>query len=192
MDLVLVGGRVITESPSGAVDAALDVRIAGGRVVEIGRGLRGGHEVQVPDLWVVPGLVDLHVHLREPGQEYKEDLASGTRAAAAGGFTTVCCMPNTIPVNDDRAVTELIVRRAREVGSARVRPIGAISPNSAMWALIVLESSIRWRISVIRVPWITSSLCCSGLFTSTKRMLGRLTASQIASASAAAFFCRFT
>ena len=131
MDLVLVGGRVITESPSGLVDAALDVRIAGTRVVELGRGLRGGREVAVADLWVVPGLVDLHVHLREPGQEYKEDLASGTRAAAAGGFTTVCCMPNTVPVNDDRAVTELIVRRAREVGAVKVRPIGAISRGLA-------------------------------------------------------------
>ena len=127
MDLVLVGGRVITESPDGPVDAALDVRIAGGRVAEIGKGLRGGRECKVADLWIVPGLIDLHVHLREPGQEYKEDLVSGTRAAAAGGFTTVCCMPNTVPVNDDRAVTELIVRRAREVGSVRVRPIGAIS-----------------------------------------------------------------
>jgi dihydroorotase len=127
MDLVLVGGRVITESPGGTVDAALDVRIKDGRIVEIGRGLRGGREVKVTDLWVVPGLIDLHVHLREPGQEYKEDLVTGTRAAAAGGFTTVCCMPNTIPVNDDRAVTELIVRRAKEVGTVRVRPIGAIS-----------------------------------------------------------------
>jgi len=127
MDLVLVGGRVITESPDGVVDAALDVRIVGGRVAELGRGLRGGREVAVTDLWVVPGLIDLHVHLREPGQEYKEDLASGTRAAAAGGFTTVCCMPNTVPVNDDRTITELIVRRAREVGSVRVKPIGAIS-----------------------------------------------------------------
>jgi dihydroorotase len=127
MDLVLVGGRVITESPGGGVDAALDVRIANGRIAELGKGLRGGREVKVTDLWVVPGLIDLHVHLREPGQEYKEDLVSGTRAAAAGGFTTVCCMPNTVPVNDDRAVTELIVRRAKEVGAVRVRPIGAIS-----------------------------------------------------------------
>jgi dihydroorotase len=127
MDLVLVGGRVITQTPDGVVDAALDVRIRDGRIAELGTGLRGGREVSVADQWVVPGLIDLHVHLREPGQEYKEDLASGTRAAAAGGFTTVCCMPNTVPVNDDRAVTELIVRRAREVGAVRVRPIGAIS-----------------------------------------------------------------
>lgn len=76
---------------------------------------------------VAPGFVDLHVHLREPGHEYKEDIASGARAAAAGGFTTVCCMPNTNPPNDNRAVTDLIVRRAREAAVVRVFPVGAIS-----------------------------------------------------------------
>jgi dihydroorotase len=76
---------------------------------------------------VAPGFVDLHVHLREPGHEYKEDIASGTRAAAAGGFTSVCCMANTNPVNDCRAVTDLIVRRAREAASARVFPVGAVT-----------------------------------------------------------------
>lgn len=109
------------------IDQAADVRIANGRIVEIGRGLVGGRIVDIKDLWVVPGLIDLHVHLREPGQEYKEDIETGTRAAAAGGFTTVCCMPNTRPVNDQRAVTELIVRRAHEAGTVRVRPIGAIT-----------------------------------------------------------------
>ena len=75
----------------------------------------------------MPGFIDLHTHLREPGQEYKEDIATGTAAAAAGGFTAVCGMPNTAPPNDNRAVTELIVRRAREVGAVRVYPIGAIT-----------------------------------------------------------------
>lgn len=103
------------------------MRILNGRIVEIGRGLIAPRIVDVRDLWVVPGLIDLHVHLREPGQEYKEDIETGTRAAAAGGFTTICCMPNTKPVNDQRAVTELIVRRAREVGCVRVKPIGAIT-----------------------------------------------------------------
>src|SRR5678809_1501174 len=117
-DLVLRGGRVF--GPTGPVVG--DVRISGGRIVEIGRGLVGHRIVDVKDLWVVPGLIDLHVHLREPGQEYKEDIETGTRAGAAGGFTTVCCMPNTKPVNDQRAITELIVRRSREVGSVRVRP----------------------------------------------------------------------
>ena len=116
-DLVLRGGRVFDPAAARPVDQAADVRIANGRIVEIGRGLVGGRIIDVKDLWVVPGLIDLHVHLREPGQEYKEDIETGTRAAAAGGFTTVCCMPNTKPVNDQRAVTELIVRRAREVGA---------------------------------------------------------------------------
>ncbi len=126
-DLVLRGGRVFTTSGDRIVDQVGDVRIVKGRVVEIGRGLVGGRIVDVKDLWVVPGLIDLHVHLREPGQEYKEDIETGTRAAASGGFTTICCMPNTRPVNDQRTVTELMVRRAREVGAVRVRPIGAIT-----------------------------------------------------------------
>jgi dihydroorotase len=126
-DLVLRGGRVFDPAAPRSLDAALDVRIAGGRIVELGRGLVGGRIVDVRDLWVVPGLIDLHVHLREPGQEYKEDIETGTRAAASGGFTTICCMPNTKPVNDQRSITELIVRRAREVGAVRVRPIGAIT-----------------------------------------------------------------
>jgi dihydroorotase len=126
-DLVLRGGRVFDPAAARPVDQAGDVRIAHGRIVEIGRGLVGGRILDVVDLWVVPGLIDLHVHLREPGQEYKEDIESGTRAAAAGGFTTICCMPNTRPVNDQRTVTELIVRRARELATVRVRPIGAIT-----------------------------------------------------------------
>jgi dihydroorotase len=126
-DLVLRGGRVLDPAAARPVDQAGDVRIVNGRIVEIGRGLVGGRIIDVRDLWIVPGLVDLHVHLREPGQEYKEDIETGTRAAVAGGFTTICCMPNTRPVNDQRTVTELIVRRAKEVGVARVRPIGAIT-----------------------------------------------------------------
>ena len=126
-DLVLRGGRILDPGAQRPVDQAADVRIQNGRIVEIGRGLVGGRIVDVKDLWIVPGLIDLHVHLREPGQEYKEDIETGTRAAAAGGFTTICCMPNTKPVNDQRAITELIVRRAKEVGSVHVRPIGAIT-----------------------------------------------------------------
>ena len=127
-DLVLRGGRVFLDlGGARSSDEAADVRIAGGRIVEIGRGLAGGRVVDVRDLWIAPGLIDLHVHLREPGQEYKEDIETGTRAAAAGGFTTICCMPNTMPVNDQRTVTELIVRRAREIGAVNVRPIGAIT-----------------------------------------------------------------
>ena len=80
--------------------------------------------------WLVPGLIDMHVHLREPGEEYKETIASGTRAAAVGGFTAVACMPNTNPVNDNQSVTSLILTKAAAEGSARVYPVGAISKNS--------------------------------------------------------------
>lgn len=135
-EIVLRGGRVFDPSAThggiAATSQALDIRIAAGRIVEIGRGLVGGAHATIIDvsgLLVVPGFIDLHVHLREPGQEYKEDIQTGTRAASKGGFTQVCCMPNTKPVNDQRSITELIVRRAREVGTARVHPIGAITQN---------------------------------------------------------------
>jgi dihydroorotase len=115
--------------PASGTDRTADVLVADGRIARVGPGQApsGARAIDVSGKVVVPGLVDLHVHLREPGQEYKEDIASGTRAAAAGGFTTICCMPNTVPVNDCRAVTDLILARAREAGSARVHPIGAIS-----------------------------------------------------------------
>jgi len=108
------------------------VLIEGGTITRVAAGIAGGvgPGVRVIDLrgkWVMPGLIDLHTHLREPGHEYKEDIATGTRAAAAGGFTAVCAMPNTTPPNDNRAVTELIVQRARQVGVVRVYPVGAIS-----------------------------------------------------------------
>jgi dihydroorotase len=129
-DICLRGGRVI--DPGRSFDAQADVLLQGGKVARIEPGLAGsvGREtrvIDVKDLWVCPGLVDIHTHLREPGQEYKEDIVTGTTAAAAGGFTAVCAMPNTNPPNDNRAITELIVRRAREVGLVRVYPIGAIT-----------------------------------------------------------------
>jgi dihydroorotase len=130
MDLLLRGGRVIDTSGSTPFDSAADVLVRDGRIAEIGPGLAapsGGNVVDVSGRVVTAGLVDLHVHFREPGQEYKEDIASGAASAAAGGFTTVCCMPNTNPTNDCRSVTDLITRRAREANLIRVRPIGAIS-----------------------------------------------------------------
>lgn len=129
-DLVLANARLIdpsAERRGGSVDLAADLRIVDGKIAEVGKGLTGGRVIDLGGLWVTPGFIDLHVHLREPGQEYKEDIVTGTRAAAAGGFTTVCCMPNTKPVNDQRAVTELIVQRARAAGLVRVYPIGAIT-----------------------------------------------------------------
>jgi dihydroorotase len=131
MDICLRGGRVI--DPARGLDAEVDVLLKDGVVAKIAKGIADGPGIRVIDVrgsWVVPGLIDLHTHLREPGQEYKEDIATGTRAAAAGGFTAVCAMPNTVPVNDNRSVSELIVRRAAEVGVVRVYPVGAISKGS--------------------------------------------------------------
>jgi len=87
--------------------------------------------IEAPGRWVVPGLVDMHVHLREPGHEYKETIASGARAAAAGGYAAIACMPNTDPPNDCRAVTEFILDQAKRAGSVRVYPIAAISKGQA-------------------------------------------------------------
>jgi dihydroorotase len=125
--LILKGGRVI--DPASEFDKVSDVLIEDGvvKAVEAGARADGARVIDCAGKIVAPGFVDLHVHLREPGHEYKEDIASGARAAAAGGFTTVCCMPNTNPPNDNRAVTDLIVRRAREAAIVRVLPIGAIS-----------------------------------------------------------------
>jgi dihydroorotase len=133
--LILRGARVL--DPARGWDRVADVVIENGRVLRVdpraADGL-GGEDVRVVDAtsrWVVPGLIDLHTHLREPGQEYKEDIASGLRAAVAGGFTTVCAMPNTTPVNDTRAVTEMMVGRAAECGPARLLPFGAITKGLA-------------------------------------------------------------
>jgi dihydroorotase len=130
LDLCLRGGRVI--DPGRNFDSEVDVLLRDGRVSAVGAGLAasaapGTRVLDVRGLWVAPGFIDLHTHLREPGQEYKEDIATGTQAAVAGGFVAVCAMPNTTPPNDCRAVTELIVTRARAAGLARVYPIGAIT-----------------------------------------------------------------
>ncbi len=132
---VLRSGRVI--DPKSGRDEEADVVVEGGRVTRVGRGAGAGLEgerVEIIDCagrWVVPGLVDLHVHLREPGQEYKEDIASGLAAAAAGGFTSVCAMPNTRPVNDRRSITEAMLARARSVRGARLHVFGAVTRESA-------------------------------------------------------------
>ena len=128
--ILIKGGRVI--DPAEGVDRQADVLVEDGRVSRIDRGIAASaREIDAHGQWVVPGLIDIHVHLREPGQEHKETIASGTRSAAAGGFTRVCCMPNTDPVNDTRAVTEYILRRAKEDGVVHVHPIGAISKGLA-------------------------------------------------------------
>ncbi len=125
--LLLKGGRVV--DPAQGVDATLDVLIADEAIEEVGPRLqpRGAQLVDVKGLVVCPGFIDLHTHLREPGREDKETIASGTRAAAAGGYTAVCAMPNTDPVNDHAGVTRAILEKARAEGVARVWPIGAIT-----------------------------------------------------------------
>jgi len=126
--LLLQGGRVI--DPSRDLDRTTDLLVQDGKVAATGAGLGSPDGVEVRDVRgkiVAPGLVDLHVHLREPGNEDVETIASGTRAAVAGGFTAVCAMPNTDPVTDNQAAVGFIVRQAARAGLARVYPIGAIS-----------------------------------------------------------------
>lgn len=130
MKLVIKGGRVI--DPSQQIDRTADLSIEDGRVKSIADSLpdAGGEVFDATGLIVAPGFVDLHVHLREPGEEYKETIASGAAAAVAGGFTSICAMPNTKPVNDNASVTRFIVEKAREAGLARVFPVGAITRES--------------------------------------------------------------
>src|SRR2546430_16623734 len=128
MKRLLRGGRVV--DPANGIDGQYDVLIDGDRIARIDRDLPvdGATVVDIPDGFVVaPGFIDMHVHLREPGQEHKETIATGTAAAVAGGFTAVACMPNTNPVNDDANVTTYILDKAREANLARVYPIGAVS-----------------------------------------------------------------
>src|SRR5216110_2250385 len=128
MTLLIRGGRVI--DPAGSVDAVQDVLIEDGKIARVGARLAappGTAVIDAAGTWVCPGFIDIHVHLREPGHEYKETVATGTRAAAAGGFTAVACMANTSPVNDNRSVTDYIRAKAREEGAVRVYPIGAVT-----------------------------------------------------------------
>ena len=126
--MLLKGARVL--DPASGKDEVADLLVEDGRIARIGRDLKPTNGAPVFDLAgkvVCPGFLDMHVHLREPGQEWKETVETGTRAAAAGGFTGVACMPNTVPVNDSRSVTELIVAQARARGAVAVHPIGCVS-----------------------------------------------------------------
>ncbi len=138
MGLLISGGRVI--DPQSGQDGPCDLLIEKGKIAEIipqrpsgprrkgGRPTPGNHEIyDAKGKIIVPGLIDIHVHLREPGQEYKETIKTGSEAAAKGGFTSICCMPNTVPPNDCAAVTEFIVRKAKSEAKVNVFPIGAIS-----------------------------------------------------------------
>ncbi|HSD66825.1 MAG TPA: dihydroorotase, partial [Vicinamibacteria bacterium] len=125
--LLLKGGRVI--DPAQGLDATLDVMVSEGTIEEVGPRVqpRGAQVLDMKGLVVCPGFIDVHSHLREPGREDKETIATGTRAAAAGGFAAVCAMPNTDPVNDTAGITRAIVEKARAEGAVRVYPIGAVT-----------------------------------------------------------------
>ncbi len=139
MNIVIRDGHII--DPSQGIDGGGDIFIEDGKIKEValhktsshskgGRRQGNDPELRVIDakgLIIMPGLIDMHVHLREPGFEYKETIQTGTMAAVKGGFTTVCCMPNTLPVNDNASVTEFIKRKASQEGHCAVLPIGAIT-----------------------------------------------------------------
>ena len=126
-DLILSRGTVLTMD--GIRD--VDLRITDGHISEIGPGLEGDETIDCSDCWVGPGLVDLHAHFREPGLEWKEDIATGSRAAAAGGYTAVVVMPNTDPVTDSAHVARYVATRGAEVGLVEVIPAGAVSLGRA-------------------------------------------------------------
>jgi dihydroorotase len=138
--LLIKNGRVL--DPASKTDATLDVLVDSERIVKIGANLSllDAEIFEASGLIVAPGFIDLHCHLREPGQEMSETIETGTRAAARGGFTAVCCMPNTQPVNDNASVTRGIVERAAAGASVRVWPIGAASVGSKGEALAEIAS----------------------------------------------------
>ena len=132
MNILIKNGHII--DPANKVDEYLDLLVSDGKIEKLGKpGTLSADRAQIIDAagkLVVPGLIDMHVHLREPGFEYKETISTGTAAAKAGGFTSVCCMPNTKPVNDCRSITEFILSQANKDAFARVYPIGAITKGS--------------------------------------------------------------
>ena len=126
MNLLITGARVI--DPSQDLDGKLDILVEGGSITKVDKNIKSNVErFDASGLVVAPGFIDLHTHLREPGQEHKETIATGTRAAVAGGYTAVCAMANTVPPNDERAVTEMVLAEAARNGLCRVYPVGAVS-----------------------------------------------------------------
>jgi len=138
MKLLLTGARII--DPAQNIDSRMDLFLENGKITKVGANLSKAIKskdsdktikiIELAGMIAVPGLIDMHTHLREPGFEYKETIASGAAAAVAGGFTSIACMPNSNPINDNRSITEFIRRKATEASLANIYPIGAISRNS--------------------------------------------------------------
>jgi dihydroorotase len=132
MKILLKGGRVI--DPAQNFDGQMDLLLENGKIAAIAEAVGSVPEdtriLDLEDMIILPGLVDMHTHLREPGYEYKETIRSGSEAAAVGGFTSIACMPNTLPINDNRTVTEYILKRAKECDTVHVYPVAAVSRNS--------------------------------------------------------------
>ena len=144
MRTLIKNGRVI--DPSQNIDGLKDIVIKGRIIEDIfpkGKAPDADKVIDASNCLVIPGLVDIHTHLREPGFEYKETIQTGTTAAVRGGFTTVCCMPNTKPVNDTISVTEFIIEKSAKTGSCTVYPIGAITTGQMSEQLTELEALIR-------------------------------------------------
>ena len=144
MNITIKNGHVV--DPSHNIDGPGDIHIKGRKIEGVypkGKAPEADRVIDASKCLVIPGLVDIHTHLREPGFEYKETIETGTLSAVRGGFTTVCCMPNTEPVNDNVAVTELILDKAKKQGSCTVYPIGAITTGSNSEELTELEALIK-------------------------------------------------
>lgn len=142
--ILVKGGRII--DPASGTDAVKDILVEDGRIARIGNGLSAGDAVLVnaEGMLVFPGLIDMHVHLREPGFEHKETIESGTKSAAAGGFTTVACMPNTNPVIDSPAMVEYIYLKAEKEGCVKVKPIAAITKGQRGEELSAIGELVRY------------------------------------------------
>src|SRR5689334_13991754 len=140
MAIVIKNGRVI--DPASQTDRVADVLIVDGRIAGVAPNLASSKAeiLDATGMIVAPGFIDMHVHLREPGFEHAETIESGSRAAAAGGFTSICCMPNTSPVNDNATVTSYIIERANRQAVVNVLPIGAITKGSAGEELAAIGS----------------------------------------------------
>lgn len=144
MKILIKNGHVI--DPATETDAVLDILIADGKIEEISEGIKTGGDIEIIDargLVVCPGFIDMHVHLREPGQEHKETIKSGSKAAVHGGFTCVACMPNTSPVTDNPSIVKQVITRSQEAGLINVFPVAAVTKNLAGEELTDMEELVK-------------------------------------------------